>query len=123
MTATPEFGFILLPVADPGASAAFYARLLGRAPVEASETFAMIPLREGVMLGLWKRDGMVPPPGAAPGGSEIAFLVADVDAAHAAWVGLGVAILQAPVAMDFGRTFTAADPDGHRLRVFRPGGP
>ncbi len=122
MTTHPEFGFVLLPVTDPGASAAFYARLLGRPPVEASETFAMVPLREGVMLGLWRRDGMVPPPAASPGGSEIAFLVADVDAAHAAWAAQGVAILQAPVAMDFGRTFTAADPDGHRLRVFRPGG-
>jgi hypothetical protein len=30
-------------------------------------------------------------------------------------------ILQPPTEMDFGRTFTAADPDGHRLRVFKPG--
>ena len=32
----------------------------------------------------------------------------------------GVTILQEPVTMDFGRTFLAADPDGHRLRVFCP---
>ena len=32
----------------------------------------------------------------------------------------GAAILQEPVTMDFGRTFLAADPDGHRLRVFCP---
>jgi predicted enzyme related to lactoylglutathione lyase len=32
----------------------------------------------------------------------------------------GAAILQEPVSMDFGRTFLAADPDGHRLRVFCP---
>jgi hypothetical protein len=25
--------------------------------------------------------------------------------------------------MDFGHTFTAADPDGHRLRVFAPANP
>ncbi|WP_374468302.1 hypothetical protein [Ferrovibrio sp.] len=31
------------------------------------------------------------------------------------------AILQPPTAMDFGYTFLAADPDGHRLRVFAPG--
>jgi predicted enzyme related to lactoylglutathione lyase len=33
----------------------------------------------------------------------------------------GVAIAQKPVEMDFGYTFTALDPDGHRLRVFAPG--
>ena len=118
----PEFSFILLPVADPTASAAFYERLLGRTAVEASPTFAMLPLREGVMLGLWQRDGVEPAPAAAPGGSEVAFIAADVDATHADWAAKGTAILQPPTDMDFGRTFTAADPDGHRLRVFRPGG-
>ncbi len=118
----PDFSFILLPVADPIASAAFYERLLGRPPVEAAPTFAMLPLREGVMLGLWQRDGVLPTPGAAPGGSEVAFIAADVDATHAEWLAKGTTILQAPTDMDFGRTFTAADPDGHRLRVFKPGG-
>ena len=117
-----DFGFILLPVADPIASAAFYERLLGRPPVEAAPTFAMLLLREGVMLGLWQRDGVLPTPGAAPGGSEVAFISADVDATHADWVAKGTTILQTPTDMDFGRTFTAADPDGHRLRVSKPGG-
>jgi predicted enzyme related to lactoylglutathione lyase len=45
---------------------------------------------------------------------------AAVDATHARWAQRGVAILQSPTAMSFGRTFTAADPDGHRLRVFAP---
>ena len=117
-----EFGFIILPVADPIASAAFYERLLGRPPVEAVPTFAMLPLRDGVMLGLWRRDGMVPSVPAAAGGSEVAFIDGDPDATHAAWVALGVTIAQAPADMDFGRTFTALDPDGNRLRVFRPGG-
>ena len=116
-----EFGFIILPVTDPIASAAFYERLLGRKPIEAAPTFAMLPLREGVMLGLWRRDGMVPPAPVAPGGSEVAFLDADPDATHTAWVALGVTIVQAPADMDFGRTFTALDPDGNRVRVFRPG--
>ncbi|MCW5773044.1 MAG: VOC family protein [Rhodospirillaceae bacterium] len=117
-----DFSFVLLYVADPPASAAFYADLLGRPPVETSPTFAMLPLREGVMLGLWSRD-TVAPAASPPGGSEIAFTVADgsaVDATCAAWRRRGLAILQPPTELDFGRTFVALDRDGHRLRVFAP---
>ena len=41
----------------------------------------------------------------------------DVDAAHADWAARGIAILQPPEDAEFGRSFVAADPDGHRLRV------
>lgn len=118
-----DFSFVLLYVNDPTTSAAFYSGLLGRKIVEASPTFAMLPLREGVMLGLWKRDGVEPKPQAGSGASEIAFTVADkatVDATHAAWQRQGVKIAQAPTEMDFGRTFVGLDPDGHRLRVLVP---
>ncbi len=43
-----------------------------------------------------------------------------VDTTHADWSGRGLTILQRPTDMDFGRTFLAIDPDGHRLRVFAP---
>lgn len=59
--------------------------------------------------------------GSARGGAEIAFAQADkasVDAIFTDWKDLGVEILQTPVDMDFGYTFTVADADGHRLRVF-----
>jgi catechol 2,3-dioxygenase-like lactoylglutathione lyase family enzyme len=115
--------FILLYVADPVASATFYTNLLGHAPVEASPTFAMFKLQSGTMLGLWSRATVLPRPDAAPGGSEIAIAVAadaDVDRLHAAWTARGLAIAQTPVAMDFGHTFVALDPDGHRVRVFAP---
>jgi len=46
---------------------------------------------------------------------------AQVDALHADWRERGLAILQDPQMLDFGYTFTAADPDGHRLRVFARG--
>jgi hypothetical protein len=36
------------------------------------------------------------------------------------WKKRGLNILQEPVQMDFGTTFVATDPDGHRLRVFVP---
>jgi predicted enzyme related to lactoylglutathione lyase len=61
----------------------------------------------------------------APGGGEIAFAVESaeaVDARCAEWRARGLPIAQTPTQMDFGRTFVALDPDGHRLRVFAPAG-
>jgi catechol 2,3-dioxygenase-like lactoylglutathione lyase family enzyme len=121
----PAFNFVLLYVDNPPASAAFYADLLGRPPVEASPTFAMIPLSEGVMLGLWSRHTVQPAAAGQAGAGEIAFAVADAAAiheTHADWTRRGVGIAQAPTEMDFGMTFVALDPDGHRLRVLVPGG-
>ena len=115
--------FILLYVDSPSASAAFYADLLDTQPIEASPTFAMFKLESGVMLGLWSRH-TVEPSATPVGGSELAFAVdsdATVRSMHDAWRAKGLRIVQEPVAMDFGFTFVAADPDGHRLRVFAPG--
>lgn len=124
-----HFNFVLLYVDSPAASEAFYAKLLGKAPLESSPTFAMFALgdddalrrNESMFLGLWKRDTVAPAPQAAAGGSEFAFVVPtpdDVRRVHDEWRAKGVTILQTPVKMDFGTTFAAADPDGHRIRVF-----
>src|SRR5262245_22959860 len=118
-----DVNFVLLYVQSPAASASFYARILGRPPVESSPTFAMFAMQSGVMLGLWARDTVEPKPNGATGGSEICISVADskaVDATHSEWQKRGLEIAQEPTAMDFGRTFVALDPDGHRLRVFAP---
>ena len=120
----PNFSFVILYVENPPASATFYADLLGRPVVESAPTFAMVPLAEGVMLGLWKRDNVVPKVTAAAGGSEVAFTVDDaasVETTYADWKKRGLKIAQQPTAMDFGKTFVALDPDGNRLRVFAPG--
>lgn len=119
----PDPNFLLRYVDDPAASARFYAALLGREPVEASPTFALFALREGMMLGLWARRTVEPAAPASSCDGEIAFSVADADAVtrlHREWSAHGRPILQAPTRMDFGHTFVAADPDGHRLRVFAP---
>jgi predicted enzyme related to lactoylglutathione lyase len=74
------------------------------------------------MLGLWTKGG-VQPAATPPGGGELGFSVADaaaVEALHGEWHKRGLKITQAPTEMDFGRTFVALDPDGHRLRVFAP---
>ena len=119
----PNFNFVLLYVANPPESARFYADLLGNPIRDSAPTFAMLPLREGVMLGLWSRQSVEPAAAGAPGASEIAFTVADAEAVkalHSAWAARGLPIVQPPTAMDFGHTFVALDPDGHRLRVFAP---
>ena len=115
--------FVLLYVAQPQASADFYARVLGRPAVESSPTFALFALEGGTMLGLWQRATVAPAPSGAPGAGELAFALggdAEVDAAHARWRELGLPIAQAPTRMDFGYTCVGVDPDGHRLRAFAP---
>jgi catechol 2,3-dioxygenase-like lactoylglutathione lyase family enzyme len=119
--------FLLMYVTSPERSAAFYAGLLDRQPVEASPTFAMFALDSGVMLGLWAAHTVEPSASLAGGArGELAFAVADdaaVSAHYADWSARGIDIAQSPTRLDFGFTFVALDPDGHRLRVFAPGGP
>jgi len=120
----PTFNFVLLYVESPAASAAFYQKLLARPPVENSPTFAMFILDNGTKFGLWSRHTVEPAATGSAGAGEIAFTVPDAEAVsfvHEAWTELGIAIAQAPVALDFGFTFVGLDPDGHRLRVFAPG--
>jgi catechol 2,3-dioxygenase-like lactoylglutathione lyase family enzyme len=120
-----DFSFVLLYVANPVASAAFYEGLLGKPPIDVAPTFAMLPLNDRVKLGLWLRSDVAPAATVAPGGNEIAFTVPDASAVHATysdWCERGLQIAQQPTAMDFGHTFVALDPDGHRLRVFAPSG-
>lgn len=115
--------FAILYVTDVRRSAQFYADRLGLPILEESPGFAMLALPGGAMLGLWIKGGVQPGVTAAPGGSELALTLPDeatLLARHQDWRAAGVTILSAPLAMDFGTSFTAADPDGHRLRLFVP---
>jgi len=118
----PSPNQILNYVADPPKSAALYARIFGREPLQGTPGFAMFALENGTIFALWARKD-VQPRATLPGGTEIGFPVADdaaVERTHQDWMKLGLHIIQPPVRMPFGYTFTAADPDGHRLRVFVP---
>ena len=115
-----NFNFVLLHVADPLASADFYSDLLGKPVVESSPGFAMLPLSDAVMLGLWLASDVEPDGPGKPGASEISMDAEDRPAfekLHSDWVRKGLPIVSAPADMPFGRTFVAADPDGHRIRV------
>jgi catechol 2,3-dioxygenase-like lactoylglutathione lyase family enzyme len=112
---------LLLYVTDATTSARLYAELLGQQPVEASPTFAMFILPSGLGLGLWGKTGVEPAPAAAGGGCELGFKVdtaAAVDTTFAEWRAKGATIALPPADLDFGRSFVAVDPDGHRLRVY-----
>jgi catechol 2,3-dioxygenase-like lactoylglutathione lyase family enzyme len=118
----PQTNFLLAYVKDVPKSVVLYSKVLGLEPVENSPSFAMFVQPNGVMIGLWARHD-VAPAATAPGGMELAFSVkskAEVEALLRDWTALGLAIAQQPTDMDFGYTFTAVDPDGHRLRVYLP---
>jgi predicted enzyme related to lactoylglutathione lyase len=120
---SPKLDWVLLYVADTMKSAVFYERLLGLQPAQAPTTpteFTMFPQPGGFTLGLWHKDE-IDPKATPPGGCEISITektAAAVRERHAAWVADGITILQKPTTLDFGTTFTAVDPDGHRIRVF-----
>jgi catechol 2,3-dioxygenase-like lactoylglutathione lyase family enzyme len=110
-------------VDDPAKSAAFYADLLGKAPAENSRTFALFVLESGVKLGLWSKHTVEPAAVSGAGAVELAFALPGREAVESLfrdWTQRGFKILQSPVALDFGFTFVALDPDQHRLRVFAP---
>jgi catechol 2,3-dioxygenase-like lactoylglutathione lyase family enzyme len=120
----PELTYILLYVSDPAASAEFYSRLLKReAALDRLPTFADCQIHDGAKLGLWSKTNVKPPARARAGGSEIMFKVADTQelmAAYADCAERGIPIAQTPTEMNFGLTFVALDPDGHRLRLYAP---
>jgi len=114
---------LLLYVQEPARSATFFSKLFGAPVVEQSSNFAMLALPGGLMLGLWARHDVSPPPTAGAGGFEFGVTLgsdAEVDAALAEVRRLGAPVVQDPVRLDFGYTFLAASPDGHLIRVFSP---
>lgn len=117
---TPSMTMIY--VDSPAKSAEFYRQLLGAEPVEQSPTFALFILSNGFKLGMWSKHTVEPAATATGGGTETCFMCEQpqqVDALYQQWRDKGLTIVQSPVELDFGYTFVAADPDGHRLRVYK----
>ena len=109
----------ILYVASVPSSTAFYETVLGVPPVESTPGFALFPLSEGSMLGLWSRDSVVPPIQGPSAGFELAFEHGDIASLQSfrdsCW-NAGAKVIQDIVEVDFGTTFAVTDPDGHRLR-------
>lgn len=111
--------YTILYVADVPKSAAFYRELFGKEPVEDHPTFAMFLLENGSAWGLWTRTDVLPAADVPGGGAEYLLAVESreaLDSLAAAWKARGITVIQEPTDLDFGYTFTALDPDGHRLR-------
>ena len=99
----------------------FYTETLGLPVIEELSGERFVALRPASGSSITLQDAAALPPGVAaePGGMELGLLVEDVDAVHAEWHAKGVRLLTPPMDLPFGRTFLAADPDGHYLRVYR----
>ena len=113
--------FVILYVEDPATSAAFYANILNQKPVDSSPTFVLFALNSGLKFGLWSKHTVEPAATVVGGGAELCFDADNIESLHVIyndWRQKGLTIIQSPTTMDFGLTFVAVDPDGHRLRVY-----
>ncbi|EMO4164299.1 VOC family protein [Morganella morganii] len=111
---------IILYVSDVEKSTRFYTRLLNTEPVEQYSEFSVFALTDDMILGLQAKSGIDPAPQPHIGGTEICMSDVsnrEVDEIFRKWSELGVEIIMKPAMLDFGYTFVATDPDGHRLRV------
>jgi catechol 2,3-dioxygenase-like lactoylglutathione lyase family enzyme len=111
---------IILYVRNPRESVEFYSGILNHSPVEVHPNFAMLPLAKEMMLGLWAISDVAPTAAISTPSGELGITVTDRAAVletYKNWQGLSVIMIQEPSEMDFGFTFTATDPDGHRIRV------
>ncbi|MEI2264565.1 VOC family protein [Erwinia sp. CGal63] len=111
----------LLFVTNPMKSMDFYSDLFQAECKEAWPTFCQLTLPGGFKLGLWSKYTAEPLPFPAQGSAGELFITAnskqEVDDTFLAWGNKRITFIQKPVSLDFGYTFTALDPDGHRLRV------
>lgn len=111
---------VILYVDDVAVSTDFYRQALGCDPIETFEDFSVFPLGEGVILGLQTRSEIDPKAAGIPGSVELSMSRAtreEVDELYRAWSRKDIPMALDPTELDFGYTFVATDPDGHRLRV------
>lgn len=111
---------LILYVDDIAVSTAFYRKILIQEPVETFEDFSVFSLTESFILGLQAKHTIEPHAPAHYGGFELCLgdiSKEAVDMLYAEWKSNDILILMEPAMLDFGYTFVASDPDGHRLRV------
>jgi lactoylglutathione lyase len=117
----PSLDYVILYVDDLDRSLAFYRFLLGVVGTRRSETYAEVRLTN-CRLGFFLRRAAPDLLGreAEGSGTELLFLVEDVDAEAERLRAAGVRILSGPVDRAWGhRTVHVEDPDGHVIELAR----
>lgn len=111
---------VILYVDDVDASTAFYKAIFGEDPIEAFPGFSVFSLKDGFILGLQTKHDIEPKPQPAFGGFELCLSdisIEEVDAIFNDFKALNVPMVLPPTRLEFGYTFVALDPDGHRIRL------
>src|SRR5215469_13329803 len=120
-TMSYQVGMISLYVRDVAASTTFYTEVIGfqlQAP-SSNEEFALGHLASGPTLALRSLNQLPAGTPATPGGVELHFEVEDIQAAWQEWKRNHVAGLTEISDMGAGLNFSAKDPDGHALNVYK----
>lgn len=111
---------VILYVEDVEVSTAFYRTILSKEPSANFVDFAVFALSDDITIGLQTKDQIEPVAVGGPGCVELSMSYAsseEVSEIYRDWRQLGVQIVLEPCVLEFGYTFVATDPDGHRLRV------
>ena len=112
--------YIVYYVDNPKKSSEFYAKLFEGEQNYTSDNYACVQLKNGLKLGFWSKNDVIPAPDGKPGSSELFVTVDDkesVERLFNLWKQHQIDILQAPSNMGFGYTFLGRCPAGNRLRV------
>ncbi len=118
-TASPKPNLQLVYVSDIKRSTDFYKTLFNAEPVFSSPRYAAFSAGGDAIFAIWT--GGTTPDISAPRFSEIGIMLSsneEVDGLFNEWQkNPDIKIIQKPTTEVFGRTFLAADPDGHVIRV------
>lgn len=119
----PKFDMIVQYSLNPSESAKFYETHLGAKTVATMPTFVMLNLHGAINIGLWKCEDVLPPASEPSVTNELVLNVEtdeELQSTYDTWKAAGVSIIQEIAEMGFGKTFTATDPDGNRIRIVLP---
>ncbi|AFJ46857.1 VOC family protein [Shimwellia blattae] len=111
---------VILYVDNVDVSTEFYTVIFGEGPIEAFPGFSVFSLKDGFILGLQTRHDIEPKPQPAFGGFELCLSdisIEEVDAIYHDFKTRNVPMALQPCRLEFGYTFVALDPDGHRIRL------
>lgn len=116
-----KVGLISLFVRDVAASTTFYTDVIGfqLQAQFSNEEFAIGQLAGGPNIALRSLNQLPTGTPATPGGVELSFEVEDIQTAWQEWKSKNVEGLTEVTDMGAGLNFSAKDPDGHALNVYK----